>query len=52
MYIQDVSLDFFFDLGTVNCTSDYTLWTLYRFYFKSRADIKLQVYSVLLVGNP
>jgi hypothetical protein len=28
-------------------TSDYTLWTLYRFYFKgNRTNIKLQVYSV------
>jgi hypothetical protein len=34
-------------LCTVNSISDYTLWTLYRFYFKGiSANIELQVYSV------
>jgi hypothetical protein len=30
---------------TVNCTSDYTLWTLYHFYLKC-ANIELQLNSV------
>jgi hypothetical protein len=34
-------------IGTVNSTSDYTLWTLSRSYFKGiSANIELQVYSV------
>jgi hypothetical protein len=33
---------------TVNNTSDHTLWTLYRSYFKGiSANIELQVYSVM-----
>jgi hypothetical protein len=33
--------------STVNSTSDYTLWTLYRSYFKGiSANIELQVYNV------
>jgi hypothetical protein len=32
---------------TVNSTSDYTLWTLYRSYFKGiSANIELQIYSL------
>jgi hypothetical protein len=34
-------------VGTVNSTSDYTLWTLYLSYFKGiSANIELQVYGV------
>jgi hypothetical protein len=34
-------------VGTVKSSSDYTLWTLYRSYFKiMSADIELKVYSV------
>jgi hypothetical protein len=37
----------FFQGPAVNSTSDYTLWALYRSYFKCiRANIELQVYSV------
>jgi hypothetical protein len=33
-------------MSTVNITSDYTIWTLYRYYFKGiSANIELQVYS-------
>jgi hypothetical protein len=37
---------FMYNHGTVNSTSDYTFWTLYRSYFKGiSANIELQVYS-------
>jgi hypothetical protein len=36
-------------IGTVNTTSDYVLWTLYRPYFKGNSTIiELQVYNVLI----
>jgi hypothetical protein len=35
------------NICTVNSTSDYTLWTLYRSYFKGiKANTELQVLSV------
>jgi hypothetical protein len=38
--------------GTVNSTSDYTLWTLYRSYFKGgSANIKLQMYGGRAFGR-
>jgi hypothetical protein len=34
-------------IGTINSSSDYTLWTFYRSFFMDiRANIELQVYSV------